>query len=1156
VVRFLAKGGMGEVYEVDDAVLGDRVAAKTVRPEVARDALAIERFKREIQLARKVTHPNVCRIFDVAQHRPAGGGEPVLFLTMELLAGETLARRLERAGPFAPHEGLAVARQIAAALDAAHQAGVIHRDLKPGNVLLVPGSDSPRAVVTDFGLARANTADSGLTLASNEVLGTPAYLAPEQVTGGEITPAVDLYAFGIVLYEMATGKLPFVGDSALSTAVKRLTEAPPPPSLHAPGIDPRWESAILRCLERDPARRFPDALAVINALDTLAAPSVPEAGETQPTLVHAANLAPPAAMPAIPIAAPKAVTPEAQRRRRSIVLLLLLVLAAFAVAAYRYHDWRERQRETRARLHLPEGPVVPRRSLAVLGFEDRSNRANPAGHSDAAWLSAALAEMLSTELASGDGLRVLSGEEVARMKVELKLGEADSLARDTLGRIRHRLGTDYVVLGSYVALDAPNTPNASGGRQIRLDLRLQDTTAGEITAAIAESGSEAQLFDLVSRVGARLRHALGAAAKANGPGARASLPASPQAARLYAEGLTRLRRFDPVGARDLLARAAAAEPGNALIHESLAAAWSSLGFEAKAREEARRALDLAKDLPQEERLLIEGRYRETIEDWPRAVEIYRSLWGLFPDNLDYGLRLAAAESSAGQPEEALATTEGLRTLPPPAAQDPRIDLAESTAAGALADFKRQQAAAARAATTGAAQGAGLLVAQARLAECRALRNLGQAAAALTACDEGRRLYAEAGDRAGVAESLTHAANVLFDRGDLEGAHQRYQQALTTYREIGNRGGEAGALNNIAVVLKSQGQLDQARLLYEQVLAITREIGSRSGEAYALNNLAAVLLRHGELGKARGLFEQSLALRREQKDRSGEAYALDNLGVVLRRQGDLAGARARHEESLAIRRETGQKIGEVTSLNNLGSALLDRGDLLGAGQRFESALALAQTIGNQSAAAQARFGFGEVLARQGHLDEAIRDHTEALAVRDRLGEKGSAAESRLALAAWKLEQGDAELSDSLAGQAAQELGRQGATDAQAAALAVAAQAANAHGDGARARATIEQAKTLLVHSEDLGVRLGVAIRAARLAAATGHRAEAVTALRSVHDEAERSGLVEPRLQADLTLAEVAAAEGRTPEARTLFAALAAEARAKGYGLIARKIKGFS
>jgi tetratricopeptide (TPR) repeat protein/tRNA A-37 threonylcarbamoyl transferase component Bud32/TolB-like protein len=1158
VIRFLARGGMGEVYEVADSVLGERVALKTVRPEVAADTTTVERFKREIQLARKVTHPNVCRIFDVSHHQPEvpAGSAPVIFLTMELLAGQTLAQRLQR-GRLAPEEALPIARQVAAALNAAHAVGVVHRDLKPGNVLLVPvasgagaaGADTGgvRAVVTDFGLARSQAEDVSLTLTSAAVLGTPAYIAPEQVAGGEITPAVDIYAFGIVLYEMVTGKLPFTADTALGIAVKRLTEPPIPPRTYLPGIDPRWESAILRCLERDPAHRFATTLEVVEALSGRSEVAAETGKVTKSDPEKLATAATAAAVPA-----------GTRKRRRSLAALLLLVAVAGTVGAYRYHQWRERQQETRARLHLPEGPIVSRRSIAVLGFEDRSAPGAAGAAHDAAWLSPALAEMLSTELASGDELRVISGEEVARMKVELQLGEADSLARGTLTSIRHLLGSDYVVLGSYVALGSP--------RQIRLDLRLQDTAAGETTAAVAESGSETHLFDLVSRVGTRLRHALGAkrtSGSGSGP-TRAALPASPEAARFYAEGLTRLRLFDPAGAKTLLAQAAAAEPGNALVHESLAAAWASLGYEEKARDEARRALDLSTNLPQEERLLIEGRYREATEDWPKAVEIYRSLWGLFPDNLDYGLRLAAAERSAGQPEEALGTAEALRTLPAPAAEDPRIDLAESAAAGALADFKRQQAAAARAAARGTAQGARLLVAQARLAECSAFRNLGHAEAALAACEAGRRLYADAGDRSGVAEALTHAANVLYDRGDLAGAEQRDQQALATYRELGNRGGEAGALNNIAVILKSQGQIEQARQLYEQVLGLTREIGSRSGEAYALNNLAAVLLRHGELGKARGLFEQSLKIRRELADRSGEAYALDNLGVVLRRQGELSAALARHGEALAIRREIGQKIGEVASLTHQGSALLDRGDLASARKCFEESLEISEKTGNQSAAANALFGLGEVLLRQGQVEEAARRHGEALAIRTRLGEMGSAAESRLALAALKLEQGDAEAADTLANQAALELGRQGVIDGQGLALAVAAQAAAARGDAgnagnagdiARALSTMDQAMALLAHGEDLGVRLEVAVRAARLAAATGKRHQATVALTAAHDDAQRAGLVEPRLQADLTLAEVAIAEGHTADGRARFAALATEARAKGYGLIARKIKGF-
>jgi len=702
------------------------------------------------------------------------------------------------------------------------------------------------------------------------------------------------------------------------------------------------------------------------------------------------------------------------------------------------------------------------------------------------------------------------------------------------------------VLGSYVAL-------GGGDRQIRLDVRLQDTRAGE-TTTLTEAGSERQLFDLVSRVGKRLRRQLGVEEGGNANlrdgDARAALPASPEAARLYSEGVERLRLFDPVGARDLLARAVAAEPGNALSHSALATAWNALGYDAKARDEAKAAFDLAANLPREERLLIEGRYREVTQDWDHAIQTWWKLWSLFPDNLDYGLRLAAVQTDAGRVADALATTAALRTLPAPARDDPRIDLAEAMAAGAGADFKRQQASAARAATRGAAQGAPMMVAQGRLLECRALRNLGQPDAALAACEAGRKLHEQAGDRAGVAEALTHAANVLYDRGDLPGADRLYQQALDTYREIGNRGAEAGALNNIAVVLKSQGDLDRARQLYEQVLAISHEIGSRGGEAYALNNLAGVLLRRGELDEAAKLFEQSLAIRREQQDRGGAAYALDNLGVVLRRKGDLPGARQRHEEALALRREIGQKIGEVASLNNLGAVLLDQGELAAARGDFNAALTLARQTGNKSASAYSLFGLGEVLAREGDAAEARRRHEEALALRTQLGEKGTAAESQLALANVLLDAGDPARAADLARTAAEELGRQGAASDQARALAAGAQAEAARGNLTAAREAIGRAAAIVrgnQGSHDLQSRLSVELAAARL----GQSEEPV--LRSVAGQAARAGLLDVRLQAELALAQ-RAAQGKTGDGGAKLAALQKEAQGLGYGAIARKARG--
>lgn len=237
VLRFVAAGGMGDVYEAQDQELGTRVALKTLRLDLLGDEGAKERFKTEILLARKVTHPHVCRIFDLGTHRPDGDGRPVTFLTMEYLQGETLADRMVRAGRLAPEEALPLVGQISEALAAAHRAGVIHRDLKPANVMLVPSGEASRAVVMDFGLARGGERDSGLSR-PDHVLGTPAYIAPEQIEGHAVSAATDVYALGVVMYEMLTGTLPFAGGSAVTVALKRLSEEPSSPACTFPTSRP------------------------------------------------------------------------------------------------------------------------------------------------------------------------------------------------------------------------------------------------------------------------------------------------------------------------------------------------------------------------------------------------------------------------------------------------------------------------------------------------------------------------------------------------------------------------------------------------------------------------------------------------------------------------------------------------------------------------------------------------------------------------------------------------------------------------------------------------------------------------------------------------------------------------------------------------------
>ena len=279
IVRYLAKGGMGELYEAEDLELRERIALKTILSHIAADERSILLFKREVHLARQVTHANVCRIYDVFRHRYAAAGDTsageVVVLAMELLHGETLADKLRRDGRLSSAEILPVVRQMAAGLTAAHRVGVVHRDFKSHNVMLVKPTreaEEMRAVVTDFGLAWRSTQDESTNLsmslsAENEISGTPAYMAPEQVEGGPVTPATDVYALGVVLYEMVTGALPFVGETPLKTAIKRLHEPPPSPRVHVADVDPLWETTILRCLALRPHERFASAGEVVSALE-------------------------------------------------------------------------------------------------------------------------------------------------------------------------------------------------------------------------------------------------------------------------------------------------------------------------------------------------------------------------------------------------------------------------------------------------------------------------------------------------------------------------------------------------------------------------------------------------------------------------------------------------------------------------------------------------------------------------------------------------------------------------------------------------------------------------------------------------------------------------------------------------------------------------
>jgi serine/threonine protein kinase len=276
IQRFVARGGMGEVYEAWDGLLCERVALKTINPvsATADQDRASARFKQEVQLSRRVGDPHVCRIYEFGQHVVRGFGT-ISYLTMEYIEGQTLGARLRQGPPLAMAEVVQLCRQMLRGLAAAHAVGVLHRDFKSDNVMLKGKSAGPaplHAVIMDFGLARLLGDQAHRLTERHELVGSAAYMAPEQLEdGASLSEATDIYAFGVVLFEMLTGRLPFEGKSAVAVALRRLTHTAPPPSLHVPELAGAWDALVLRCLERDVARRFSTTLELAAALEVVAA---------------------------------------------------------------------------------------------------------------------------------------------------------------------------------------------------------------------------------------------------------------------------------------------------------------------------------------------------------------------------------------------------------------------------------------------------------------------------------------------------------------------------------------------------------------------------------------------------------------------------------------------------------------------------------------------------------------------------------------------------------------------------------------------------------------------------------------------------------------------------------------------------------------------
>jgi eukaryotic-like serine/threonine-protein kinase len=925
IVQLLGEGGMGAVYKARDCELDRMVALKIIRPELAVNSHILARFKQELILARKITHKNVIRIFDL------GEADGMKFITMEFVEGKDLSSLIKEKGRLSFEECAEVIYQTCTALDAAHSEGVVHRDLKPQNIMM---EKSGRIIVMDFGIAR--TMEEGGLTQTGAMIGTPDYMSPEQVMGEKLDARSDLFTLGVIFFQLLVGQLPYKSDTMQGAMFKRTKEVPQAPHLVDETVPILLSDITAKCLQLDPKLRYQSAAEIQHDIDAWRGGSTKRLD-----------------LPAPPTPVEPVLTPWWRKPAVLVPAAAIILVGGGALLGGRFISHSTPK---------PPKPVAPVASLAILPFHNASSDAK------LDWLGSSMAEMLSTDVGQSASVRMVSEDRVEQVLKDLRVTPQSELDPATVTRVANQSNVDTVVWGHY----------AQFGDRIRIDATVQDLKRGTSKTLSAEAASEKEILPAVDGLAGQIRQSLSVSTslqKELQDQAFKPSTASIGALRDYDQGLQQARQGNYSDATKQFQSALQKDPNFALAYSRLSQSYSQLGQDDDAEQAAQKAVSLSAQLSPQEKYLIQANYDLILKDYPKAIEVYQNLVNVAPDNTDYLFELATAHEKTGNYDKAKELFARVTELDPKRIDGQlalgRVKIESGDTQGGIEDLTKAQS---------------LAVELGDDAErAQVLQAMGVAYAGIPRYDEALKSLQESLEikkrlnmKKGIAESLEMMASIQDLTGQSSLALKNYTEALSIMRELGDKQGTGDVLTDMGAFQQEHGKYDEALKLFKESLQIQIDTHDETSQGLALNNIGSAYLSKGDFDNARTYFAQALEIRQKLKMPADIADTLHNLAETSTKTGQFDQALEQYLKALQLRREAGDQKGAAIEASGMGEVFAYQGRYGAAVSSLQDAMKGFQESKEQGyMATDILLSYGNALALAGRSEEAGKVLSDAL-----------------------------------------------------------------------------------------------------------------------------------------------------------------------------------